>query len=795
MRTHSHLAIRSSALVLAYLLVTACGQAQPHEAQAFSHEDQSIVLDQLSSAVEIRIDPYGMAHITAQSEADLFFAQGFNAARDRLWQIDFWRRAGLGEMSEAFGPDYVDRDRAARLFLYHGDLDAEWAAYGDSAHATATAFVAGINAYIEWARQAPGRLPPEFTAIGYTPAKWSVDDLVRIRSHGVWQNVYSEVVRSIMACNGLLEADELRNVLEPARELQIPDGFDPCDIPDDVLDVYELVSYPPKLVTGGAGGSNNWAISGDKTASGRPILASDPHRAYTIPALRYGVHLKAPGINVIGAGEPHAPGIALGHNGKVAFGFTIFPADQEDLVVLELHPTDSGLYKEDDQWAPIWKQSTEIAVRGSAAQTVDLEFSKYGPIIHRSADASKAFALRSVAFETGATPYFGQLQTMRASGADGYETALKSWGSPGEHHVFADADQIAWRSAARTPVRTNHDGLFPVPAGKKYDWVGYRTIAELPGGRDPARGWIATANNIQDADNYPYAEKGLSFEWIGDWRARRISEVLGANSDHTIEQSLALQSDHVSVFARELIAVLASANLKNRSAIKVRDRLQTWDKEISADSTQAALYQIWYYGHVDPMMIARAGAEDMSEGILLADERFILEQLRNPQAVFWGDDPVHERDLFLDKSLANAQRDTGLLFFGQKQKDRIWGSLLTARWKHLAHDLLPKGLQARFQLREVARGGDLTTPGFALFNENFDLLYGASWRMVIDVGDWDKSVFINAPGQSGDPRSRHFNDHYETWAVDGALPLLYSEAALAETEMVVITLLPSDPPR
>ncbi|VIO66428.1 Penicillin acylase 2 [Bradyrhizobium ivorense] len=312
----------------------------------------------LKAPAQILVDVWGIPHIYAGNEHDLFFLQGFNAARDRLWQIDLWRKRGLGLLAKDFGPAYAAQDKALRLFLYRGDMNAEWAAYGPKAKTYAEAFVAGVNAYVADVRAGKRPLPIEFRIAGTMPDPWTAEDVVRIRSHGLTRNVASEVKRSLVACAAGLEADRFRVKLEPAWTTKIPDGLDPCSVPKAVLAAYDLATRPVKFAAPkdqkaaqahdpdtflaeadqqrDTIGSNNWVIAPQRTATGRPILANDPHREHSVPSLRYIVGLNAPGISVIGAGEPALPGISIGHNGTIAFGLTIFNVDQEDLYVYEL---------------------------------------------------------------------------------------------------------------------------------------------------------------------------------------------------------------------------------------------------------------------------------------------------------------------------------------------------------------------------------------------------------------------------------------------------------------------------
>src|ERR1700733_13344107 len=323
--------------------------------------EQHLAIAGLGAPVEIRIDKWGVPHIKAENLPDLFFAQGFNAARDRLWQIDLARKRGLGLLASDFGPGYVAQDRAARLFLYRGEMHAEWEAYGPDARMICTAFADGINAFVGLTEQSADELPPEFATLATRPSRWGPEDVLRTRSHSWMRNALSEVVRANVMSDAGSEMDLLRQNLEPRIKPRAETGVDLAAIPLAVLDVYKMATAPvtfhpdrlaadlesaerwAKVDPRGAvyadqelQGSNNWVVHGSRSATGRPILANDPHRAHAVPSLRYLVHLTAPGLDVIGAGEPILPGIMLGHNGYSAFGLTLFfGPDEEDIYVYE----------------------------------------------------------------------------------------------------------------------------------------------------------------------------------------------------------------------------------------------------------------------------------------------------------------------------------------------------------------------------------------------------------------------------------------------------------------------------
>ena len=329
----------------------------------------------LKEAVEIAVDRWGIAHIRASNADDLFFAQGYNAARDRLWQIDLWRKRGLGLLAADFGPGYLAQDRASRLFLYRGDMEREWASYAPDARQICEAYVAGINSYVARTERGEEKLPLEFTLLKTRPARWKAEDVVRIRSHCLTRNGISEILRAIVLSKAGDKADAIRKQLTPSVSPVTAPDLDLSSIPLAALDVFKLatasVSFSPERLNApleaaarwvrvdGVGdivqraeseGSNNWAIAPERTSTGRPIMAMDPHRTHAVPSLRYMVHLSMPGFDAIGAGEPAVPGVSMGHNGHSAFSLTIFGGDQEDVYVYETRDGDPASYRYGDGW-------------------------------------------------------------------------------------------------------------------------------------------------------------------------------------------------------------------------------------------------------------------------------------------------------------------------------------------------------------------------------------------------------------------------------------------------------------
>ena len=779
----------------------------------------------LEKAATIRVDRWGVPHVEASTHYDAFFVQGFNAARDRLWQIDIWRRRGLGRLSEVLGEAYVDQDRAARLFLYRGSMFREWLAYGSDAKRVTEAFVAGINAWIALTRQKPDLLAPEFGLLRYEPELWRPEDVVRIRSHGLWRNLTSEVRRSSLMCGLAPEVVPLFMPLEPEWTVQQPEGFDPCNLPkgEALLKDYRLakaaVAFGPAIarMKASAGdvsldsdgptlaegteafesvGSNNWAISPSRTATGRPILADDPHRGHAVPSLRYIVHLKAPGLNVIGAGEPALPGISIGHNERIGFGLTIFSIDQEDLYIYETHPEPPLRYRYGDDWEAVTVVRETIKVRDGEDRQVELAFTRHGPVLYAQADASRLYAARVAWLEPGMAPYFGSVEYMRANNWREFVAALNRWGAPAENQVYADVDgHIGYKPAGLAPRRENWDGLLPVPGDGRYEWNDFISMDALPETFNPSKGWVATANQMSLPDDYPVKETKLGFEWASPWRYQRIEEVLSKPGPHSVNDSVALQRDYgarLGLALVDAIAALGADGLSEegrRAYALLRAGADETVLRLGPDEPAAALYNVWFYRHLRPAIGRRFAPNLLSPPT--PDSRGIVRLFRTPSA--FGGTPVEILKL-VDDTLAAAYKDTSARLGADSAQWR-WGALHRARFAHPLLPLADPNLKAEMTYTSRPRGGDAFTPNnTAMRAGSFNVVAGASFRMVLDVGEWDQARMTNAPAQSGVPGDANYRDLLDVWAGEdgreGSVPLLYSDDAIRAHTRLEIRLMP-----
>lgn len=743
----------------------------------------------LTLPAEILVDRWGVPHIYANEHYDAFVVQGFNAARDRLWQIDTWRRRGLGELSEVFGKRFAEQDRAARLFLYRGDMYREWLAYGNDAKKIAESFVAGINAYVDLIEAKPELMPIEFTALGYTPSKWQADDVVRIRSNGLWRNVVSEVRRARLLCeHGPAVAADWK-VLEPTWAASVPEGFDPCSLPKDVLNNYLLAKAPVSFEpTDGAVtamlarveqqdlqasvGSNNWVVAPQRTDTGRPILADDPHRGHAVPSLRYVSHLVAPGLNVIGAGEPALPGISIGHNERIAFGLTIFPIDQEDLYVYS--KSRSG-YRYQGRSEPFKVVREFVEMRGGDAREIALKFTRHGPVIYET--KSKAYAVRAAWLDEGMSPYFGSIEYMRAQNWREFVAALNRWGAPSENQVYADIDgNIGYKPAGLFPRRDNWDGLLPVPGDGRFEWNGFFDMDVLPEEYNPERGFTGTANAMNLPADYPIDQYRVGFEWSAPYRYQRLWEVLEGQPQHSLADSSALQRDYHSILARRAVTLIGDA-IDSPAAVMLRE----WDAVLSVDSGAAALYAIWYYRHLEPAMAEMlVGNARKAKDVMPLDSYTVLK-------LAGSKDGQAEIANTLDAAWAETK-----LLLGEKHQAWKWGELHEMHFAHPLVDLVDQDTKEVLSMPIKPRGGSGNTTNNTSFSaSDFRVRSGASFRMVLDVGNWDAAEMTNAPGQSGDPRSPHYRDLLDGWANDEAFPLLYSRSSVEQDTVLRITLRPA----
>ena len=789
-------------------------------ARATSTQSTStLTVNGLRAPVSLIRDSAGIVHIRAENEHDLFFAQGYSAARDRLFQLELWRRQATGTMAEALGPRWITRDRASRLLRYRGSMQAELAHYHPRGAAIINAFADGINAYIARVQREPALMPPELKWLGITPGRWTPEVVVS-RHNALASNARDELpaARAVRllgedavrrrrvyepaparlaldsAVARILDAVTDNAVMAPYNAFKNAPTFRADEVAASVRRVADSAAGPDTLNTDGPEPerweSNNWVVAGSRTQSGKPIVANDPHRTISTPSLRHLVHLTAPGWDVIGGGEPAIPGVAIGHNRAGAWGLTIFGIDAEDLYVYETSPSDSRRYRYGAGTEAMREVIDTIRVKGARPEVVRLRFTRHGPVMYEDTVRHVAVALRAAWLEVGGAPYLSSLRIDQANTWTEFREALTFARMPALNWVWGDTSgAIGWQSAGIAPVRRTFDGLLPVPGDGRFEWDGFLPIAQLPHIASPPRGAIGTANAFNVPRDYARFD-AVARSWAEPWRLRRLTEVLDTVRGATVETMARLQHDETALAARALVPLLRNIAFTGASAKAAKDSLLAWNGVLSTNSIGAAIYALW----------ERRLLSHTADMVLPLDARGVMRSVPLSRTVDWlttadsilGERPAGARDFILFRSFNETVSDLSRRF-GRDMSAWTYGSakLHHSRIAHPLDGLVLDSLKATLSPGPLARGGNANTLNATGNSDNQTA--GASLRVVIDVADWDRAIATNTPGQSGDPRSAHYADLFPLWARGNYVPLPFSRSAVDRRAEHRDTLRPGTP--
>jgi penicillin amidase len=786
-----HRAAAGAALLAVVLARAAAAQAPP----AAPATVDTLRAPGLRAPVTLLRDSAGVVHVRAANEHDLFYAQGWSAARDRLFQLELWRRQATGTMAEALGPRWAARDHGARLFRHRGDMARELAHYHPRGASIVQAFVDGVNAWVDRAARDTALLPPELRRLGITPGRWTPAVVVS-RHNALVGNAETEIDRARAVRRLGAERVAALGAFGPGAPMLAPDtALDVAALSDSALALFRAFRAPvgftaADLASGGASsgegrassedvldarpspldafqeGSNNWAVAGTRTASGKPLLANDPHRTIAVPSLRYWVHLTAPGWDVIGGGEPALPGVAIGHNRHGAWGLTIFGMDQTDLYVYRLDPTDHARYRHAGAWARMRTEVDTIRVKGEAPRVVTLRFTRHGPVTWIDSARHLAYAVRAAWLEPGGAPYLASLRLDQARTWGEFRAGLRYAHMPALNWVWADTGgTIGWQAAGIAPVRRTWSGLVPVPGDGRHEWSGFLPILQLPHRVNPAEGFVGSANEDNVPAGYPHLN-AVARTWAEPWRGQRLREALGAVRGATAADMAALQHDEMHLPARALVPLLRDLPLDAPLARRARDTLAAWDHVLAASSAPAGVYAMW------ERLLARA----VAQRAIPADARALVgsvpmtrvvewmtQPARAPEGLLPGADPRAARDALLAATFAAAV-DTLAARLGPDLAQWRYGQ---PRYKHalIRHPLgaaVDSATRATLDVGPAPRGGSSHTLNATGGTDN--QLAGASFRIVVDLADWDRALGTNTPGQSGDPHSPHYRDLFLPWA-------------------------------
>ncbi|MEX0879112.1 MAG: penicillin acylase family protein [Thermoanaerobaculia bacterium] len=728
-----------------------------------------------AASTRIETDSRGIPTIRARSIPDAFFGLGYVHAKDRLWQMEFQRRVGAGRLSEILGAGALPADRFLRTVGFHRAAESAWRSLPAPQKRLLEAYAAGVNGFLA----ADGARPIEFLILRVAPEPWQPVDSLAWTKMMAWDlagNAREEIRRARFA--GAVGPEKAAELLPLAAseptiladgEWQaapvspaISDSRFPIPGPWSSLDRVFASLDPLGLAAGEDLGSNSWVLAGSRTASGRPILANDPHLGLRAPSVWYLACLDAPGLRAVGATLPGVPGVIIGRNDRIAWGLTSLEPDVQDLFVETVDPQDPSRYRHRGEWRSFETRVEKIRIRGGKEEDLVVRGSVHGPIVTGVLSGAEtlgsAVALRWTGLDGGDNTAGAFFVINTARNWNEFLSGVRQLQSPPQNFVYADVEgQIGYAASGAMPIRPRANGLLPVSGSGEDDWMGTIPFETLPRVLNPARRFVATANNRVVSAAYPHS---FGLTWAEPYRARRISEMIESRPRVTPADVVAMQLDRRSLQAEELLPLLlrdtAPADAASRDAL---EWLARWDREMAPDSVAAAIYAAWF------VELAKM-PEDELEGVPRGRTRgrFLINALREGAA--WCDDVRTPRvEPCADFQAAALQRAVAFLAerLGSDPAGWKWARLHRATFAHGVFGDV-RVLKRLFSL-EAGHGGDASTVDVGAYSQDgdFTMTDGASYRQVIDLANPLESRFVHTTGQSGNPFSRRYRDFLPLW--------------------------------
>ena len=763
----------------------------------------------LSAPAEILRDRYGIPHIFAGSLQDASFALGFVHAQDRLWQMEMNRRVAAGRLAEIVGPGALESDRFLRTLGVRRSAEANLRALDTETRQLLEAYAAGVNAFLA----AGPVLPPEFWLTGVRPEPWTPADSVAWVKMMAWDlggNWRNELLRMRLAKT--LPLSRIHELLPPYPGESVPVIADLKELYSSMeRDAVRLARFAPAtsgLVPDVLGnnegiGSNNWVVSGARSESGKPLLANDPHLGLTAPPVWYFAQLSAPGLKVIGATLPGAPGVILGRNERIAWGFTSTGPDVQDLYIEKLDAAGGYLAPEGARAFEVIEET--IKVKGAESEKLRIRISRHGPVISdvmRTAEELTprghviAFAWTALAEDDRSMQ--AAMKFARAREWDGFLAAARDFQSPQQNIVYADIEgNIGFIAAGRVPHRkpgNDLKGMAPAPGWQeKYDWAGSIPFEQLPRSFNPESGAIVTANQRITPPGYPHF---LSSDWQPPYRADRIQQLLDATPKHTANSFARIQADVVSLAMRELLPRLLATRPRSKEARKALALLAKWDGAMAPERTEPLIAWAWWRELTRAIYADELGSAFRQNW--LARAVFLGNVLSGDAAhALWCDDvrtpAVETCEEVLALSLEAALADLGRRYGSDPARWR-WGEAHRARHEHRPFGRQP--LLARLFDITVPSPGDTYTVNVGRNNMNdeaqpFANRHAASLRAIYDLSDLEKSLYIHSGGQSGNILSDHYKAFSEAWARNEYIPMRAERKTLDAEPHQLLRLVPT----
>ncbi|MBM3151162.1 MAG: penicillin acylase family protein [Chloroflexi bacterium] len=753
--------------------------------------DGELALAGLEEQVIIQRDQNGIPHILAGNVHDLFFAQGFVHAQDRLWAMESARQAAHGTLSEVVGERALNNDRFMRILGMTESAEADWATLDSGTQAVLQAYADGVNAFIE---QAGGKLPLEFRILGIRPKPWTpIDSLVfgKLVAWGLSNNYQDELVISLLA--GQTEWETVLDIL--------PDYPGPDVIPDAQramlgLTAKALMDFNLSWQGGNPlarpdQGSNAWVVGGSHTASGAPLLANDPHQGLSMPTLWYevGLHTTSGEFEVAGGSLPGLPGVMIGHNARIAWGVTNARPDVQDLFI-ETLSSDGTQYLFLDEWLDLTLREETILVKDGDPFVITVRSTHHGPLVTDAIESSdQRLALRWTGLDQGRPLAQAIIQLDRAGNWDEFRAALQSWQLPSMNFLYADVDgNIGYLMPGAVPLRAGNDffGLLPVPgADGAHEWTGFVPYDELPHAYNPAGDFFASANNRPAGGDYPYF---LSHYFQPPYRVALISETIRNASGLGVDEFAALQASWYSQLNLQVAQILVNeASPQDAAGQAALGLLAGWDGMMTPDSSAAALTELVLPHILQAVLTPVFGEEATGKYMTLAGYpyMFLQEILDDPSSPWWNGDRSGVLESALDGAVAGLSESLGGDPAGWE-----WGRLHTMTFSHPLGSIGP--LAPVFNRGPFPTGGNWNTvdSGAYLPGNTFAMTLGAAYRIISDPGDWDNSLSVIPSGQSGQPFSPYYDDQIESWLAVEYHALPFSLPAIEAAARHILTLVP-----
>lgn len=732
--------------------------------------DGQVRLSGPEGIIEIYRDNHGIPHVYANSENDAFFGQGFATAQDRLWHMEADRKRAYGEWSELIGTSGLDQDRLFRSFRIKDLALSSLKTTSTEALAMLKSYTAGINSFID----SSSKLPIEFSIIESEPEQWNIYDCIAVYAvRHIMMGVFEGKVwrARLFQELGYDRACSLIKGYQSGHSIILPPGGqyqgNELPMPQNLTEFLNGTGWLADVGTG----SNNWVLSGEKTASGKPLLAGDPHRPIDTPNVYYQNHIRCPNFDVIGLSFPGSPGFPhFGHNSRVAWCVTHAQADYQDLYVERFHPTDTSKYLYDEKWQDADIRTEKINIKGESSIEITTRATRHGPIVMGNPENGEALSFKYTAAEPGSSGFNSIYSMLQAKSTHEIDNSMKDWVDPCNNFLFADVDgSTGYLLRGKIPKRSEINGWIPVPGSTDdHEWSGYIPFNELPRIHDPKSGYIVTANNQIVDESYPHH---IGFWFAPEYRAARITKRLESLNKATVADMSAIHGDDLSIPATIFTKYLPQIEASNEKFLWAKELLIDWNNSMDTESIAPTIYsmfRIQLHEKVFSHLLGKlynAATESSGRGapvhLMQLGTRLVTAADHNETTML----PPGHTWVTITKVCLELSVLALTNIFGPNTSNWQWGKVHKTKPHHVLSNIYPQ-LAEILDPPSVPLGGDGDTPMAAGFSETepFTITGSSAARYVFDLSDWNNSRWIVPLGSSGNPGSPHYSDQSKQWA-------------------------------